>query len=171
MNKKLVFLLFSVFVFCSQVFAQNKENPLKLTAEASQSEMLLGDFIEVTFAFEGKQNGKFVAPDWENAGFDVQGPSQSSNFSMINGVTKSSISYKYYAQPRDTGVLHIPPAKFIVGKEEIFSETLEIRVLENINGNAPESKPKKRELDFWGRPLPETTPKEAPKKKRATTRI
>jgi hypothetical protein len=171
MNQKLVFLLFSVFVFCGQAFAQNKENPLKLMAEASQTEVLLGNYIEVTFSYEGKQNGKFVAPDWENVGFDVQGPSQSSNFSMVNGVTKSSISYKYYAQPRDTGVFIIPPAKFIVGKEEILSESLEIRVLENIEGNVAEPKKKKRELDFWGRPLPQTIPKEEPKKKRATTRI
>jgi hypothetical protein len=172
MHTNLMLLTLLVLGICGHANAQDATPAPKLTVEASQTEVLLGNYIEVTFTYEGNQRGNFVAPDWKEAGFAVRnGPSQSSNFSMIHGVTKSSITYTYYVEPLNTGKLSIPSAKFLVGKDEVLSPSLKIEVFENPDGVIETPQQKTRELDFWGRPLPESKPKEAPKKKRATTRI
>jgi BatD DUF11 like domain len=172
MYKNLMLLFFLVLGICGLSNAQDNAQNSKLTVKASQTEVLLGNYIEVTFAFEGNQRGRFTAPDWEKAGFALKGgPSQSSNFSMINGVTKSTISYTYYIEPLELGTVFIPSAQFLFEKEEISSKPLELHVLKNPEGIIETPGSKEDEFDFWGRPIPKSEPKVAPKKKRATTRI
>ncbi len=171
MNKVLIF---TALALAAQVSLAG-QNTVKFSAEASKTEVLQGNYIQVTFTLENGQGGKFSPPDWNAAGFIVRGgPNQSSSFSMINGETKSSLTYTYFVEPKNEGEAVVPEAKMVVGSETYLTKPLTIKVLPNPDGVqvAPEQ-PTER-YDFWGRPVPDEptpTPPVTPKKKRPTTRI
>jgi len=62
--------------------------------------------------------------------FDVlMGPSRSSQFSMVNGKTSSSITYTYVLRGNKEGTYTIPPATISVGGKTIESKSVSIKVL------------------------------------------
>lgn len=130
-------LLFFMFVF-SMLAVNGQENgqnaDLKFYVEASQTEVLAGNQLAVTFHLENGQGGRFTPPDWEAAGFTVLGSNQSSSFSISNGETKSSMSYNYSIIPQKAGTLEIPSATVTVGKKEYHTERLSITVSPNPGG-------------------------------------
>ena len=64
------------------------------------------------------------------ADFDVlMGPSRSSQFSMVNGKTSSSITYTYVLRGRKEGTYTIPPASIEVGGKTYESKSVTIKVL------------------------------------------
>ncbi|MEI6407938.1 MAG: BatD family protein [Bacteroidota bacterium] len=132
-----VFLLFFMLVF-STLTVQGQENgrnaDLKFYAEASDTEVLAGEQLTVTFHLENGQGGRFTPPDWDAAGFTVLGSNQSSSISIINGETTSSLTYNYVVIPREPGKLEIPSAAILIGKKEYHTETLPIKVSPNPDG-------------------------------------
>lgn len=62
--------------------------------------------------------------------FDVlMGPSRSSQFSMVNGKTSSSITYTYVMRGNKEGTYTIPPATIVAGNEKLESKSVKIKVL------------------------------------------
>lgn len=93
--------------------------------------LLLGNPMGVKYIIKNTQ-GDFEPPQFD--GFDiVGGPNVSSQFSMNNGVVTQSSSYEYYLLPSGTGSFTIPSAVLINGEETLYSEEIEIIVLENPN--------------------------------------
>lgn len=170
--KTLIFSALALFAW-AVLPAQNEASGLKFTAEASQTEVLLGNYIRVEFKLENGQGARFIAPDWPESGFILRGgPNQSSSLSIINGRTSSSFSYTYFIEPRDTGKVVVPAAIVTLNGQEYRSNPITLHVYSNPNDIIETPQPKEH-FDIWGRPTPAPQPEPSakPKKKRAVTRI
>lgn len=162
-------LLFFALI-CAFPTLQGQENgrnaDLKFYVEASQTELLLGNQLTVTFHLENGQGGRFNPPNWDDAGFTLLGSNQSSNFSIINGTTTSSVTYNYSLMPNREGDLQIPAASIVAGKKEYHTEPLAIHVSPNPDGIVQKPRP------AAPRKSPETQPsQEKLKKPIKTSRI
>ena len=105
----------------------------------------LGETFTLEFKLENG-NGEFNPPEISGLKI-VGGPNFSSQYSMINGETNSSMSYSYYLQAEKEGEYYIGPASIDVGDEILESEPLKVVVLYDPNYAAPEKrdvKPAKR---------------------------
>ncbi|MBC7777420.1 MAG: BatD family protein [Phycisphaerae bacterium] len=131
-----VFFIFSLVIWVAQgVTAQNEP---RFYAEASATEVAVGEPIEVSFILEnGKNNGRFTPPDWEAAGFILLGSSQSSSISIMNGETSASASYNYTVTPTQEGTLTIPAVSIKNGDGELHTEPISIKALPNADGVSP----------------------------------
>ena len=144
--KKYLALSFLCLGLFSTIVAQDE---VKFSVTVSSEEVLLGNYIEVSFSLENASAKNFEAPAFE--GFDiVSGPNQSSSFSMVNGVTTQSMSYTYYVKPREVGTFYIEPSFIEAGDENLSTQPIEIKVLENPDGII--QKPQRRQspqMDFF----------------------
>lgn len=114
-----------------------------------------------------------MQPDWEAAGFEVRGgPNQSSQMSIINGQSKSSVTYSYYVEPRDTGTYYIPSVSIVNGEKEYKTEALKISVFPNPNKIIETPQRKMHSNPFWDdQPESQPEPSIKPRKKRNPTKI
>lgn len=158
---RLYFLTF----FGSILFATlaTSQSDSTFSMEVSKTEVRVGEAFEVKFVLEGNKSGKFITPDWASAGFVVLNTSQSSSFSINNGASTSSATYKYQLMARDTGLIELPVGVAMVGGEEKRTPTHTIHVL-------PGSKGEGEELWNGNRSTP-TPPAQDPKKKIKTIRL
>ncbi len=105
----------------------------KFSAIASAKEVPQNYTFEITYSLENGDLQKFIPPKMD--GFDVYGPAQSTNVSIINGRMSKSVSYTYTLQPKKQGEFTIPPATAIVNNKEMKSNPVAVKVL------APQKKP------------------------------
>lgn len=139
--KKLLNLSCLLMFFIFQANAKNIETEPSFSVEVNKTEVLLGNYIEVSFTLKNANGNQFEAPRFE--GFDiVGGPNQSSSFSMMNGVTTQSVSYTYYLKPKEVGNYFVPPAFIEADGKTLETQPIEIFVLENPEGII--EKPKRR---------------------------
>lgn len=146
------------------------------TVVAQPDTLLLGNQLQVSFQLENGNSQNFTPPVFEN--FTIAaGPNMSSSMMMANGVVSQSITYSYFLEAKEAGVFFIPPAKIETEEADLFTEPLEIIVLDNPDGIIQKSPQSSRsfgwDTDFFRMPelrMP-NTPKEtqAPKKKKRKT--
>jgi len=127
------------------------QNEPRFYVETGAVEVVVGQPVQVSFILEnGKNNGRFSPPDWEAAGFMLLGSSQSSNISIMNGVTTASASYNYTVTPIAEGALTIPSVRIKNGDGELNTEPIVIKALTSADGVSkrspakPQSDPKKK---------------------------
>lgn len=131
--KKLVNLSCFLMLLTFQVSAEGIKTEPQFSIEVSNTEVLLGNYIEVTFTLKNAKGQKFEAPNFKD--FDiVGGPNQSSSFSMMNGETTQSISYTYYLQPKRIGNFYLEPAFIEADGITMETQPIEIMVMENPDG-------------------------------------
>ena len=125
---KLVICLCSfLFSVVNLTIAQEVHFTVKVTTDT----LMMGNPLGIKYTIKNAQ-GDFESPDFEE--FDiVAGPNVSSQFSMINGTVTQSSSYEYYLLPRNVGKFEISSASLINDKETIFSNMVEVIVLDNPN--------------------------------------
>jgi len=150
--KKLVSLFCFLALITFQVSAENIETEPQFSIEVSSTEVLLGNYIEVSFTLKNAQGQNFEAPNFKY--FDiVGGPNQSSSFSVMNGQATQSISYTYYLQPKMVGNFFLEPAFIDAEGETMETQPIEIIVLENPDGIIQKPKRKmNRQSDFFDFP-------------------
>ena len=124
--KKLVFFI----LFCMSVVLSGQDVVFKV--EVTADTLYFGNPVGVKYTFENIQ-GDFIPPSFE--GFDiVGGPNVSNQFSMINGAVTQSSSYEYYLKPADVGVVAIQEATIENGDGPIYSDPIQIVVVDNPEG-------------------------------------
>ncbi len=128
-------LLFSISLF---IFLDSFGQRFTVTSEAS--EIPLNYSFEVTYAIENGNLQKFSPPRFE--GFDVAGPAQSTNISIVNGKISKSVSYTYNLQPKKQGDFVIQPATAIINNTEMKSNSISIKI------TAPEKKSQQQAQQF-----------------------
>ncbi|MEO7176372.1 MAG: BatD family protein [Saprospiraceae bacterium] len=131
------------------------------TAELSRDTVLLGNAVRITFTLENT-DGQFRAPDFKGM-TQVSGVSQSSSYSMINGVTTQSMTYSYYLEPIKTGKIKIEPAVLETEDGIMKSNAITLIVMDNVNQIQQDAVPDKRpsNAEF---PSRKSLPKEQEKK-------
>lgn len=131
--KKLFNLSCFILLLTFQLSGKIIETEPIFSIEVSNTEVLLGNYIEVRFTLKNANGQKFEAPNFRD--FDiVSGPNQSSSFSMINGETTQSISFTYFLQPKNIGNFYLEPAFIEADGETLETQPIEIIVLENPDG-------------------------------------
>jgi len=87
----------------------------------------LNERVKIEFTINKQGGDNFTPPDFKN--FTVlAGPSQATNFSMINGKTSFSQTYSYIIQPNKKGVLKIGSASIQFDGNTINSNALKVTV-------------------------------------------
>lgn len=107
-----------LWVYAANIVAQFDRNPVAL-----------GDQVTLRFTVDGIVSGE---PDFTplQQHFDLRGQSQSTSFSMMNGVGGAQTIWELSLFPRNTGALKIPPISF--GGDQ--SQPTELQVLDQPQG-------------------------------------
>jgi hypothetical protein len=123
------FIPFKIFIFCwlclilSPAMAQ-----VHFTAQASTKDMGKSDYVEIQFVIENaKEISDLKPPDFTDFTI-VQGPSQSTGMSMVNGVTSQYRGISYVLKPNKTGTLTIKPATATVDGQKLHTNPIQISV-------------------------------------------
>lgn len=117
---RLTVLLFFLFASAINSFAQ------RFTATVETNQIPQNYSFEITYTVENGNLQKFMPPSFD--GFEVGGPAQSTNVSIINGRVSKSVSYTYTLQPRKQGDFVIAPATAIINGNEMKSNSVSIKV-------------------------------------------
>jgi oxygen tolerance protein BatD len=125
------FLALLVSVQVLAAFAQ-----LKFTTVVSSNEIGRSDYVQVQFVISNaKQIDQFSPPSFPDFQI-VEGPSQSSGMSNINGNISQYQSVSYVLQPTKTGKFSIAGATANVDGKQMRSNSVSINVTTNSSGNA-----------------------------------
>lgn len=100
---------------------------IRFTARVDQTEIAMDQYAEVAFVLENAQAKTFLPPNFQGWAV-INGPSTSSQVSIINGARSSSLSYIYTLSPKSTGNLVIGPANVDVGGKTYSSDPVNIKV-------------------------------------------
>lgn len=122
------FVFFMLFCMSGFLYAQDIVFKVEVTADT----LYFGNPVGLKYTFENIQ-GVFDPPDFE--GFDiVGGPNVSNQFSMINGSVTQSSTYEYYLMPTEVGNFIIHEATIETGEGPIYSDVVDVVVVENPDG-------------------------------------
>ncbi|MEN9609896.1 MAG: hypothetical protein RLZZ628_710 [Bacteroidota bacterium] len=135
---KKLFLLY--FIFLAHFAKAQKESRFKMTL--SEDTIGLNGSLEMRLTLENAQARKFNPPNLD--GFEVQGPSQSTSVSIVNGDMSQISTYTYYLKPKSVGVFKIGAATVATETGELASESKQIVVLEKFESSKPKSTARQR---------------------------
>jgi len=106
----------------------------RLVAVATSTQVGLGEVFQITWELQGAE-GEISLPRLNNDFDVVGGPSQQSSYSIVNGRMSQSVSVSYALRPRRIGSFTIGPASVNVGKGNLQSNPITIKVIQG-NSNA-----------------------------------
>ncbi|HEY2650156.1 MAG TPA: BatD family protein [Puia sp.] len=120
---------FKSFIFCWLFLVLNPAmSQVHFTAQASTKDMGKADYVEIQFVIENaKEIGDLQPPDFTDFTI-VQGPSQSTGMSVVNGVTSQYRGISYVLQPKKTGLLTIKPASATIDGQKLHTNPIQISV-------------------------------------------
>lgn len=122
-GKIFLFAIFSLFIF-NIAFAADTT----FTAGVDKNTVALDDTVQYTLKVEG-QSGSVPRPALPNfTNLRVVSQWQSSNISILNGQTSSSVSFTYVLSPEKTGPAHIGSASITIDGKTHTTEPISITV-------------------------------------------
>ena len=131
-------------IFCLCGLLQPAQAQVKFTSQTSTKEMGKTDYVEVQFVVENaKEIENLQPPDFPDFTI-VQGPSQSTGMSIVNGAMSQYKGISFVLQPKKSGVLTIKPASAMVDGQLMHTSPLQIKVSKQAvqgNSNAPAFSP------------------------------
>lgn len=131
MNKHLS-ILFFLLLGIAPVFGQG---PVKFSASTNARQVVLGNYFEIDFTLENVQGENFQAPAFTN--FEVlNGPSQSTSVSSVNGKWSRTISFSYTLRPKKIGKFTIAPASVVADGKTIRSNGVSVEVVKGKKNKA-----------------------------------
>ncbi len=113
---------------------------ISFKASVNKFKIGLNERIKIEFTINKQGGDNFTPPNFKN--FTVlAGPSQSTNFSMINGKSSFTQTYSYIIQPTKKGTLQIGSASILFDGQTINSNALRVTVTNAVaipkNSNDP----------------------------------
>ena len=165
--KKMLFLI-AIFTPLS-ITALLGQKEADFNMEISSDTIGLEGSLEVTFSIENAKLKKFKPPTFE--GFEVQGPSQSSMTSIVNGEVSQKLSYTYYLSPNKIGQFSIGEASAELENGVLKTEKKDIQVVEHYEPNVKTKRRNFFDEDGFFNNRPKQRMPEKEKKKYETERI
>ncbi|MBP7821604.1 MAG: BatD family protein [Saprospiraceae bacterium] len=162
-----------IMFLCTLFFAQEAQaQEASFKVSLSRDTVLMNNYFEIKFIIENAKSKNFTPPDFKDFKI-VGGPSQSSNFSMINGEVTQSITYTYFLEPTDEGIFTIGTAYVDTGEERLETPRVDVVVRPNPEGIIEEPHRKQQTIeDFWNRSFdlnsPDIPGQSKPKRKEAS---
>lgn len=108
---------------------------VRFEASADARQVLLGDYLQVTFSLHNAEGSDFRPPAFNDCQL-LAGPGSSVQTTIINGQISKTIAYTYTLRPERKGRLTIGPASISVGGRRLTTKPLDITVLEAPAGGA-----------------------------------
>ena len=103
-------------------------------AEASHSEVSVGERVKITYTLEGGDGKKFIQPTFD--GFRLlSGPNTSSNMQWVNGNFSSSESFSFVLLAMEEGQRTIPSAGIKTNGTVLQSNKIDITITKAKQGN------------------------------------
>lgn len=102
---------------------------VRFEASTDARQVLLGDYLQVTFSLHNADGSDFRPPSFNNCQV-LAGPGSSVQTTIINGQISKTIAYTYTLRPERKGKLTIGPASIAVGGRRLSTKPLDITVLE-----------------------------------------
>jgi len=126
--------LFILFFICLLIWKNVKAQQVRFTARVDHTEITLDQYLEVEFILDNAQAKTFLPPGFQGWSV-INGPTTSSQVSIVNGARSSSLSYNYTLSPKAVGSLSIGPASVEVNGKTYNSDPLTIKVSKAAQGN------------------------------------
>ncbi len=118
---------FSLACIFITILSSSYSQSVNFRAIADPREASLDQYVQVEFMLENAQGKSFVPPDFK--GWTVlQGPSTSTQVSIVNGAQTSSISYGYTLSPKSVGEIMIGSASIVVNGKTLTTSPLKIKI-------------------------------------------
>ena len=131
--RKSIIYLWSIVALFGSLHAQETKEP-QLTTKVQYDTVALDEPFRLIFTVE---NSRSVSV--ENIAFQdfdiIQGPFQSSQFSMVNGVSNSSTTFTYVLKAKELGNYVIEPQRFYINNNSFRSPEAAIVVVNEIERN------------------------------------
>lgn len=143
MKQKLKYLSISILIFVlagllvTPAFAQGGQNVI--SAQVDRNSVTTDDRLTLTVVINANTPTAPQPTLPSMAGFNIMGTSTSSQISIINGTTSSSLTYSYRLQPNQTGQLVIDPVTVEFNGQTYSTEPITVQVSQG-NG-APSAAP------------------------------
>ncbi len=132
MNSKIFFVLTLSLFFATTMFGQ-----LNIQVEVSADTIEVGKTVEVKYTIQNG-DGRFVWPSLDSLPV-ISGPNSSSSFMYQNGKRQYSQSFSFVMFGLEEGLLSIPQAKYISGKEEQTIDAMQVVVVNDLSAPQPTS--------------------------------
>lgn len=126
---KYYFTIVALFIY-SMSLAQDG---VSLSIEVSADTIYMENAFRIQYTVKNGQASGFQHPEFEHLQL-LQGPSRSSQMSIINGARSSEESYTYYFKPNQTGSFEIPAFELEIDGQSYRSNSLEVTVVDNPDG-------------------------------------
>lgn len=110
----------------------------------SETEISVGDKLEVAFVVENGDISKFNAPAWSDKIQYLYGPNTSSNYEVINGKMSSSKTYSFIFKAIKPGKIQINGATAYIDGKLFKSNSIAVNIVEKEEepqNNGPTKKP------------------------------
>ncbi len=110
------------------LFGSSLNSQVRFYASTDAKEVLKDSYIKYSIVLENAQGVNLKSPKFD--GFSVvNGPSEASSVSIMNGKRTSSLSYVYTLIPLKLGRLTIDPATIMVNKKKLKTKAVTVNVL------------------------------------------
>ncbi len=128
-------VLFSVFLASASAQFALADSP-KITAVLTSSDVVVGETVQLQIQIDNA--GMSVRPpsDINVPGLQIHYTGESTQMTWKNFSTSSSITYNYTILPEKSGSYRIPPQTIRVGKDNLQTPELTLRVVDSPNATA-----------------------------------
>lgn len=128
-------VLFSVFLASASAQFTLADSP-KITAVLTSSDVVVGETVQLQIQIDNA--GMSVRPpsDINVPGLQIHYTGESTQMTWKNFSTSSSITYNYTILPEKSGSYRIPPQTIRVGKDNLQTPELTLRVVDSPNATA-----------------------------------
>ena len=142
-----------VLVLAALCLGSARLDAATFTASLDRDTIALGESATLSLTFEDGSPRNVPMPS-NVAGLQIAYVGPSSQFSYINGETKSTVTYNFTLTPRQAGDFAIPPLVADVGGQQLSSPSLRLKVLPP-NSPPPAAVNSGSEVAFMRLTLPE----------------
>ena len=153
MERSLKNTFWSGMVLAAVCLGSVRLNAATFTASLDRDTIALGESATLSLTFEDGSPRNVPMPS-NVAGLQIAYVGPSSQFSYINGETKSTVTYNFTLTPRQAGDFAIPPLVADVGGQQLSSPSLRLKVLPP-NSPPPAAVNSGSEVAFMRLTLPE----------------
>jgi hypothetical protein len=153
MERSLKNIFWSGMVLAALCLGSVRLNAATFTASLDRDTIALGESATLSLTFEDGSPRNVPMPS-NVAGLQIAYVGPSSQFSYINGETKSTVTYNFTLTPRQAGDFAIPPLVADVGGQQLSSPSLRLKVLPP-NSPPPAAVNSGSEVAFMRLTLPE----------------
>src|SRR5438552_7369645 len=132
MFRRILVLGFLVSAVCELALA----DPPKITAVLTSSEVMVGETVQLEIQIDNARASAITPRDIAVPGLQIHYTGESTQMTMRNLSISSSITYNYTILPEKSGTYKIPPQSIRVGKNNLQTPELTLRVADSPSATA-----------------------------------